>query len=281
MNIILGYAVAVIAISAANIHYSSQPNNSLGTTGNTTICNIYNIHYINYNFAIGHTVLGIIIILIYMCIQSEIAKQQDLNQEVSNDDIIGVCGMIILPTLIIQFLSYATLAHGDEYIGDNQDLYYYYKSIWEFAPVGCNPTQVWLIYASLLTTGLPSILVGVVIGLLVGGLILIGVVGGTFYAITSWVWTFACGRVWCYDCDKQMANADNHAEERELAEINSESQPNRQRTTLSYNNTNRVKPLGMLSAKSIGYTELPMEPELEPQEPPPYDAGFAITNEPK
>ena len=86
------YAIAVIGISVANIHYSSQPNNIdthasfIPSSPNNTVCNIYNIHYINYNLAIGQIVLGIIIILMYMCIKSEIAKKQELNQELTDDE---------------------------------------------------------------------------------------------------------------------------------------------------------------------------------------------------
>ena len=217
INSIIVYALAVIGISAANIHYSSQPSNTdihasfiPGNPYNNTVCNIYNIHYVNYNLAIGQIVLGIIIILMYMCIKSELTKTQELNKELTNDEFYGVCGMIALPIIIIQVLTYITLAHGSRDLG----LYIidYYQRISKFAVIGCNPTQVWLIYASLLITGLPSISIGAVLGIFIGLATLCCIIWGVFYAFNSWARTFACGRVWCCDLDKCCQEIDGRVE---------------------------------------------------------------------
>jgi hypothetical protein len=167
---------------------------------NNTVCNIYNIHYVNYNLAIGQLVLGIIIILMYMCIKSEIDKKQELNQDLTDDEFYNMCGMFVLPMTVIQVLMFIALAHGSRDLGPH--IIDYYQRISKFAVIGCNPIQVWLIYASLLITGLPSILIGAVLGIIIGLLTICLIIGSVIYAFNSWARTFTCGKAWCCDLDK-------------------------------------------------------------------------------
>ena len=259
------YALAVIGISAANIHYSYQPSNTdthasfiPGNPYNNTVCNIYNIHYVNYNLAIGQIVLGIIIILMYMCIKSEIAKKQELNQELTDDELNSMYSMFVLPMTVIQVLMFITLAHGSRGLGSY--IIDYYQRISKFAVIGCNPTQVWLIYASLLITGLPSILIGAVLGIIIGLLTLCLIIGGVVYAFNSWARTFACGKTLCCDLDKCCTEIDGRVES-----ITSSSS-----TPISSTRNNSLISNSILGSNQVKYSALPSSDNIE-MIPPPYE----------
>lgn len=270
INSIIVYALAVIGISAANIHYSSQSSNTdihasfiPGNPYNNTVCNIYDIHYVNYNLAIGQIVLGIIIILMYMCIKSEIAKKQELNQELPDDEFYSMCSIIVLPIIIIQGLTVVALVYGSRDLG----LYIidYYQRISKFAVIGCNPTQVWLIYASLLITGLPSILIGAVLGIFIGLVTICFIIWGVFYAFNSWARTFTCGKAWCCDLDKRYREINVKMTQSNLEHTTSGSSTKANLNTFANPQTNTISGSG-----KVKYTALPTTDDIE-MIPPPYE----------
>ena len=138
----------------------------------------------------------------------------------------------------------------------------YYQRISKFAVIGCNPTQVWLIYSSLLLTGLPSIVIGAVLGIGIGFLILGFITCLVFYALNSWVRTFTCGRVWCCDLDKCCQ------------EINIDVEPITSTSSTTIADTANIFELpisnSILGSNEVKYSTLPSFDKIE-MIPPPYE----------
>jgi hypothetical protein len=187
------YSLMVIAISAVNISYSSENPDypdlsptSNSTSGNTTGCNIYDMHQVSYGFAIGHIVLALITILGCMCVQtskkqfdsSELHEIQPEYWVVISAIVGGIC------------LTVATLSYGSHL--DNP----YYKDIGKFSASDCSHVRIRLLYASLLITGLPMILFGLVLGILTVG----GITYSVWYAIYTWMRSFVWVSPNCCDC---------------------------------------------------------------------------------
>jgi hypothetical protein len=196
----------------------------------------------------------------YMCIKSEIDKTQELNKELTDDEIESMlCAMFVVPLIIIQILTFVTLAHGSKDAGPY--IIDYYQSISKFAVIGCNLNQVWLIYTSLLITGLPSIFLGAVLGIIIGLLTLCLTIGGIVYAFNSWARTFACGKTLCCDLDKCCQEINIRVEP---ATLGSSTITSSARNNLPISNsiwgTNQV----------VKYTALPPSDNIE-MIPPPYE----------
>lgn len=192
-NGLMIYSLVVIAISAVNISYSSEnpdyPDSTSvtnSTANNTTGCNIYNLHKVSYSFAIGHIILALITILGCMCVQTS-KKQFDWSElhEIPSEYWVVISAIVggVCLTLI-------TLSYGSHL--DNP----YYKDIAAFSAYGCNPVRIRLLYASLLITGLPMILFGLVLGILTVS----GITYGVWYAVYSWIRTCALESPNCCDC---------------------------------------------------------------------------------
>ena len=241
-NAIMIYSLVVIAISAANIGYSSEnpdypvpdpPPTSNSTSNNTTGCNIYNIHQVSYGFAIGHIVLALITILGCMCVQTS-KKQFDSSElhEIPAEYWVVISAMIVSGCLTLATLSY----------GSNLDKPYY-KDIGEFSAHGCSPVRIRLLYASLLITGFPAILFGLVLGILT----VFGIIYGVCYAVYSWMRTFAWGRAICCDCTKIQPDIETHSRG-----------PNNNIGTRTYTRPQSLNAIKI--SKSVKYSELQQQP---------------------
>ena len=207
------YALVVIAISAANIQYSAQSdmhgnstvtvngtingtvngtingtvNGTINGTVNGTGCNIYDIHQVSYNYAIGHIVLALITILGCMCFQT---SKEEFNPDECHT-IPCEYWLVVSSVTVMSILTIITAESGAK-IGEP-----YYKEIGLFQATGCDPVQLGIIYASMFITGLPAMLFGLVLGLFIIG----AIIYWTGYAIISWLRTFACCANLCRDCE--------------------------------------------------------------------------------
>jgi hypothetical protein len=243
------YALVVIAISAANIQYSDQsdmhgnstaPSNSTGnSTSNGTGCNIYDIHQVSYNYAIGHIVLALITILGCMCVQTS-------KKEFNPDECHTVPCEYWLVVSSLAVMSILTIITAEAGVKTNEP---YYKEIALFQATGCNPEQLGVIYASMFVTGLPAMLFGLVLGLFIIG----AIIYWTGYAIISWLRTFACCANLCRDCGAACDTA--------VEEENHQPRP----TNISYSARTRYvgRPQSLnaiWTGNTIRYSELYQQP---------------------
>lgn len=194
LNAIIAYSTVIIIIQSIYIANSGNsheynPGNSTGTTPTTIIgCNIKDIGELK-GLSIGCLVLAIMIILLSMCAQS--LKPND-TYDANGTECKGLpyYSIFMAYCIMLMFCGFM-FSQGDDF-DDNP----VFKPIYKFETSGCDTTQINSLYASILITSIP----GIIIGSGIGVFLTCGIIYGIVYVVGNW---FAgCIK----DCRTEQAN---------------------------------------------------------------------------